>query len=661
MKFTTLKTIFFVIIISIFNINDASSIETILRVAFQPDTPPYQFIEDDINTGIHIELLNKIADENNFVIKYIAVETVLEGIRKLKDGDVDIMLGVNSNIDYDESIKLTENISESYISIFTKKDKFEDIEKNINQQYYSAGLEDGIIRYSYIQNMSKLRYYVTSNQIYAFDTLINNKVDLLIGVRDSVLYQMEKGGYNEEYVMLNNYLAPIQYAMAVNKNNKYLINKLNESIQKIRIRGDYDDIYSKWIYEDDYRTTELVKKISLYTIWGAVIVLIIFILNIKINIYLKKEINKKTKELRETNDDLQNQIIQTRNYNTLNNYIIENNPNAIIVFDRNLNINSCNNNAEKLMKSDKSLIGKNVTEFNLLKDIIENDKEELFSKDFNKTNQAFDYTDDDNEIINFKYSIYQLLKYDGEVRLIVLTIEDITNENKIKHQFYEQEKNKALNRIIASIAHEIRNPLMSIKIFVEQIPKKFEERLFREQLNYFVPKEVDRVNSLITNLIDYAKPISDVKENLNLYEIINSIYVLFQPYIKNENIQFNMDVQDNLQVASDENKLKQIIINLILNAFESVQEKLSTIKKDSPLKINIKAWKDKNDTIIEIFDEGMGMTEYEKNKSIELFYTTKPTGTGLGLSLSKQYVEERGGILLIESVKNKYAKVTLKL
>jgi polar amino acid transport system substrate-binding protein len=176
-----------------------------------------------------------------------------------------------------------------------------------------------------------------------------------------------------------------------------------------------------------------------------------------------------------------------------------------------------------------------------------------------------------------------------------------------------------------------------------------------------VPKEVERVSNLIKNLIDYAKPEISSIEIINISDLVNSSTSLIAHVLKNERITLNTDVDKELTIEADENQVKQVLINIILNSAESVRDKIknSSESKDK-LNIFIRAWEDKEVIFIQITDEGMGMTRDEIKKSTDPFFTTKSVGTGLGLYISKQYVEKNGGTLSIESEKYLYTRITLR-
>lgn len=635
------------------------SVETILKVAVEPNLPPYQFTENGEYIGVHIDLLNSIAKKYNFIIEYIPVKNSIEAAESLTNGEVDIVLGVINNSSLKFKEEATDSISQSSIFMITFDEKVDDLRNNMNTGKLTAVLQNDTIGYSYISEMNYLRYTVVSNQVRAFNLLKEKKADVLVGVKNSILYQLEKSNLEEDYTIVSNYMVPIEYTMITKPGDKELLNKLNNGLKELRISGEYEKIHDKWINEGKYIIKETIKRISFLAFIIFVTVAVIIMINIRINKLLRKQVDEKTRELQETNKNLENQIIETRNNSELKNRIVESSPNGIIVFDRDFNITLYNQSACNITSLKE--LPQSIFEIELLNNLLKDKIDKLFLENTEFINEEITLKNENNDNISYRYNIYHLYDFDGSIRGAILSVDDITKELKIKEQVYEREKNKALNQIIAGIAHEIRNPLTSIKTFVELIPIKRDNRQFQSQMAEFVPKEVDRVNNLIKNLIDYAKPEKNNKEKVSISEIVKSCTVLVNPVLENKKIELNVDEEDGLTLLADKNQLKQVLINVLLNGFDSMIEKIKLNEnKNEKLNMKIKTWKSEENIYIQITDEGMGMTDEQIKKSTEPFYTTKSGGTGLGLALSKQFVEENNGEMIIESEPQTYTKITLR-
>jgi len=268
----------------------------------------------------------------------------------------------------------------------------------------------------------------------------------------------------------------------------------------------------------------------------------------------------------------------------------------------------------------------------------------------------------------FRYVIYPLNDYEKKTRGAIITIEDVTDEKNYMAQAAEKEKNRALIQIISGIAHEIRNPLTSIKTYVELLPRKRDNLEFQKQITYVVPREVERVNTLIENLINYAKPRTRNIERVQATDIIESCVLLSKPIISGNNIELKLNTDDNLYIKVDRNQINQVLLNLLLNAIDAITEmrqysidnnieSIDNIEKIYEIKIN--AWKLDNKVYLTVEDNGIGMTENELKNVYELFYTTKVKGSGIGLPLSKQIVEDNDGKIEIKSEKYVGTKIII--
>jgi polar amino acid transport system substrate-binding protein len=652
------KILIIAIIIKLFLPIKVEAIDSIIRVAFEPNLPPYQYVENEQYKGVHIDILNNIADKNNFIIQYIPMNSSNECLEALSNGEVDIVLGAIKNHEFEE--QSTDSISQSSIIMIASNEYASLIKSKKNMGTIKTVFENETIGYSYIQKMKNLRYIVVSNQLRAFDILTSGEANVLIGVKNSILYQLEKANLEEKYTIVNNYMVPIEYSIITKKGDKELQDLLNSELRRIRISGDYVKIHQKWINEEKYAIRKFLDTVAAIAAVFAAVLLSIFIFNFRLNLLLKKQVDEKTKELQKVNKDLQNQINETRNYNELKNCIVEHSPSGIIAFGTDYKITLFNGSACNLTKLKDFPIGQSVFDIPLINNILKNIADKLFKEDLKIINKEITLKTEENKSASYRYDMYQLYNFDNSIRGAIITIDDITKELKIKEQEFEKEKNKALNQIIAGIAHEIRNPLTSIKTYIQLIPTKMGNQSFQNQLVEFVPKEVDRVNNLIKSLIDYAKPVINNKHKVNVSEIIKSCTLLIKPTLENRNIELIVSIENDLTIFADKNQVNQALINIILNGLDSMMEKAKNGGMQNKLHMRINAWREKDNIFIQVIDEGIGMTDEEVKKSTEPFYTNKVNGTGLGLPLSKQYIEDNNGMLTIESKPLLFTKVTVR-
>jgi polar amino acid transport system substrate-binding protein len=181
----------------------------------------------------------------------------------------------------------------------------------------------------------------------------------------------------------------------------------------------------------------------------------------------------------------------------------------------------------------------------------------------------------------------------------------------------------------------------------------------REAFVRFIPNEVDRINQLIEGLINYARPVKCEKEQVNLAAIIKECLYFTHIASKLGNICFSTDLDDTAVICANRDRIKQSMINIIMNGIESMEKKLQSSPAKSLL-MSIRVHKDMESAWVCIKDEGVGMSEFDIKQCTEPFYTTKKAGTGLGLALVKQFVEENDGVLDIHSKVGCYTEIMLQ-
>lgn len=234
---------------------------------------------------------------------------------------------------------------------------------------------------------------------------------------------------------------------------------------------------------------------------------------------------------------------------------------------------------------------------------------------------------------------------------VILLLNDFTAIKKYQDMASYNDKMQALGELSAGIAHEIRNPLTSINTFIDLIPTKIDDEQFREQLVAISKKEIHRMNELITQLIDYTKPVSGKPQVFSLSEALDESLILFSNQFSKKGIRIKTNIED-VVVFADKSQIKQILVNIILNSIEAVEE-------SGEIHINI--LEKGNKGVIEIIDNGCGIEEEYKAKIFQPFFTLKPHGTGIGLAVTSKLVEENKGKLIIDSQLGKGTKVTVAL
>ena len=204
----------------------------------------------------------------------------------------------------------------------------------------------------------------------------------------------------------------------------------------------------------------------------------------------------------------------------------------------------------------------------------------------------------------------------------------------------------SLGTLTAGLAHEIRNPLVAIKTFTHLLPERIDDQEFRDKFLQIASGEVDRISSLVTELLDFARPSDPKLEPENVNTILDGMILLVSTEMNKKQISNIKDYDSNLPfVEIDREQIKQVFLNILLNAIEATSEKGKiTVRTRSFLKPGGEPY-----VQIEFTDTGYGIPSDQIEEIFNPFFTTKTTGSGLGLSISNQIVQDHKGYIDVES------------
>ena len=202
----------------------------------------------------------------------------------------------------------------------------------------------------------------------------------------------------------------------------------------------------------------------------------------------------------------------------------------------------------------------------------------------------------------------------------------------------------ALGTLTAGIAHEIRNPLVTVKTFLQLLPERFEDEELRGNFLRLTTSEVERISSLVNGLLDFARPSKPRLKKTDVNEVLKKVVHLVIIEAKKKGIAINANFKDIPQAMLDEEQIKHVFLNIFINAIEAISTNgnISVTSKSTQ--------KDGLGYVqVEITDTGKGIPKEILDHIFDPFFTTKEKGTGLGLSISHQIVQEHNGYIEIES------------
>ncbi|MCM8767400.1 MAG: ATP-binding protein [Candidatus Omnitrophica bacterium] len=336
----------------------------------------------------------------------------------------------------------------------------------------------------------------------------------------------------------------------------------------------------------------------------------------------------------------------------INSYIknlLDNATFGVISFDKDGTVRFMNSIMEEILGSSKELLQKHFSQI-LPEKIIPKVKELYLKLEKQvKTDEIFF-----NDKI-FNIIITSIFDEKEEFLGVQVIFTDITKLRQLEQEIRMKEKLASLGVMAAGLAHEIKNPLVAIKTFVDLLPDRLNDKEFVNEYPKLLRQEIDRINHLIEQILLFSKPQITKMEFVNLNEIIESTITLMNFQFSNKPIRIIKNIpKENVIIKGDGEKLKQVFLNIFMNSFEAINN-----KKEGYIEVSLSQANEKVEIVIS--DNGSGIKKEIMDKIFDPFFTTKEKGTGLGLSIVLRILEEHKGKIRIESNLNQGTKVFIEI
>jgi len=227
----------------------------------------------------------------------------------------------------------------------------------------------------------------------------------------------------------------------------------------------------------------------------------------------------------------------------------------------------------------------------------------------------------------------------------LVVFQDITEIKALEEKLRQADRLAALGTLSAGLAHEIKNPLSAIKTFVQLLPKKLENPSFMEKFNVTVPREIDRINQLVEDLLELTRKRTRPMVNLDVNLLILQVIDLHGEEMERRHIIFKNHLDGALpSIQGDSDTLYRAFSNVVINSIQAMPNGGSLIisseqnQRPSMAKITFK-------------DTGIGMDEETSKNLFNPFFTTKDKGSGLGMALTRKIIEDHRGTIEVMSEK----------
>ncbi len=423
------------------------------------------------------------------------------------------------------------------------------------------------------------------------------------------------------------------------KNNKFLTNALNtnriytriinfngketyEIVKRFEYEGDILGLFRVGLSLNEVRNVEarMNRRIIIISLILAMIAVIVLSI-----LFVSQNLKTVSNEFKK--------------FKTLTGSVLENMSDAVVVLNKEMKIILFNKQSEELFKIKASeIINKDLS--GIANGKLHFIKSEIAGLEDVKYLEKAVELSDAGKYLSFGISLNK--KENEETENYTVVIKDLTGQKRLEEQAERNEKLSAMGRLASGVAHEIRNPINSIGMIAQRLNKEFEpikDNNEYQVITKVLKDEVTRINRIISQFLNYAKPLELQKREINTGNFFEEVYQLFIDQAKSKRIKFVLLNHSSFLINLDPELIKQSLMNIIQNAFDAVAENGV---------VNLNYHLEENFFLIEIEDNGTGIDEVNKKKIFDLYYSTKKDGNGLGLSISQKIISQHNGTIEIE-------------
>ncbi len=333
--------------------------------------------------------------------------------------------------------------------------------------------------------------------------------------------------------------------------------------------------------------------------------------------------------------------------------VVENMPIGLIALDDRQRIAAFNHIAESLLQlSLRDVMGKNAEQILPSELCAELKCPEIQHQVIEK---EIDCTLADGKTVPLEIGGSLLEDENGTFHGYVILFRDLTEVRSLRKEIERSQRLASVGRLAAGVAHEIRNPLSSIKGFATYFKERYQNIPEDHQTAGIMIQEVDRLNRVVGQLLEFARPVNVRPKPTDLNTLVDDSIKLIERQAAEKKIAIKTNNSARLkQIRLDPDRVNQVLLNLYLNAIESMEA-------GGVLTIDLTSNGETNGIKITVSDTGCGISQEDQSKIFDPYFTTKSSGTGLGLAIAHNIVEAMGGTIKVKSDPAKGTTFTLVL
>lgn len=338
--------------------------------------------------------------------------------------------------------------------------------------------------------------------------------------------------------------------------------------------------------------------------------------------------------------------------NAISSEMINNLPEGVILTDNDLKIRYLNHNAANLLGIEaKTAIGETS------KDILPAAMQSLdISGALNDqvVEKEFDIEQINGNKTPVSLIATDVITADGTFVGHMYILKDLSQIKQLQSEVQKRDKLAVIGNLAAGVAHEVRNPLSSIKGYATYFKSEFAEDSEKRAAAEVLVNETERLNRVITELLEVSRP-SDINlQHVDIQTVFDTTLRLIQSDAnQNSSTEISLEIASNLKtIYVDSDRFVQVLMNIYLNSIQAMPDGGSLATKAESRNDHI---------VIVISDTGIGMTEEIKRQIFNPYFTTKSTGTGLGMAIVQKIIEAHNGEIIVSSKEGKGTEITIYL
>jgi signal transduction histidine kinase len=339
--------------------------------------------------------------------------------------------------------------------------------------------------------------------------------------------------------------------------------------------------------------------------------------------------------------------------------VLDNLSQGIILLDSQKKVVYINKLAKLLppINRKKSFEGESV--FNIVDDkkVLDYLQAEINKIGYNEEENEFNYQWGE-EIKTYLLNVVKLAEVEEiDDNGFLLIFNDITISKRKDTRLRRSENLASMTTMAAGVAHEIKNPLAAMSIHLQLLTKAFERKqnLTMEDASRYInvlSEEIERLNSIVVDFLFAVRPMDTKLKLTSVSKTLNEICDFVEPELNENHVKLVRDIKSTPKVELDTNLFRQALLNIIKNA-------MNAIEKKGTIKVSVKLRGD--EVVIVVHDTGKGMKQDTLNKIFEPYFTTRASGTGLGLTVVYKVIKEHKGDIRVKSELNKESEFTIRL